>query len=99
MANPPATPTIATDLHEIMMIAVQAGWVNIRHTRARVITTDVPTDPSTRPIDSEHDNTASHNTDQHDPQMRSNHISQEEVPHQTGGMDVRSAPSPPNSGH
>ena len=83
-----------------MKIAVQAGWVNIRHTRARVTTTDAPTDPSSRPTDSEHDNTASHSTNQHDPQMRSNHMTKEEqVPHQIDGMDVRSAPSPSHSGH
>ena len=99
VTHPPETPPIAIDLHEIMMITVQAGWVNIRHTRARVAATDAPTDPLTRPMDSEHDNTASHTIDQHDPQSRNNQSNQEQVPHQTGGMEVRSAPSLPHSGH
>ena len=100
VANPPATPTIATDLHEIMMIAVQAGWVNIRHTRARVTTIDAPTDPQTTPVDSQHDHMASQSSTQHDPQTRHNPTTHEvQVPHQTDGMDVRAAPSPSHSGH
>ena len=73
-SSPYVTPTTRADLHDIMMIAAQAGWAHIRQARARVTAHDRSTAPPSRPTDSQHDHTASQSSAQHDPQRRTNDV-------------------------